>query len=66
MFSCSLCEHILELISHGSIFTKFKDDACWQTQRRIMPEVQPPAIGKITVPELSDEHEVQVCLWDFN
>ncbi|KIH54909.1 hypothetical protein ANCDUO_14942, partial [Ancylostoma duodenale] len=34
------------------------DDSCWQTQHRIPPEVQPPQIGKISIPEFADQHEV--------
>ncbi|VDL77824.1 unnamed protein product [Nippostrongylus brasiliensis] len=35
-----------------------KDDTCWQTQHRVPVEVQPPQIGKISIPEFNDIHEV--------
>ncbi|XGW03589.1 hypothetical protein V3C99_015067 [Haemonchus contortus] len=37
---------------------RLQDDACWQTQHRVPPEVQPPQIGKISIPEFNDLHEV--------
>uniref|UniRef100_A0A1I7XN25 PDZ domain-containing protein n=1 Tax=Heterorhabditis bacteriophora TaxID=37862 RepID=A0A1I7XN25_HETBA len=37
---------------------RLQDDACWQTQHRQPAEVQPPQIGRITIPEISDIHEV--------
>ncbi|ETN78842.1 hypothetical protein NECAME_10102 [Necator americanus] len=37
---------------------RLQDDACWQTQHRIPAEVQPPQIGKISIPEFADMHEV--------
>ncbi|EPB71969.1 hypothetical protein ANCCEY_08953 [Ancylostoma ceylanicum] len=37
---------------------RLQDDSCWQTQHRIPPEVQPPQIGKISIPEFADQHEV--------
>ncbi|VDO57994.1 unnamed protein product [Haemonchus placei] len=43
---------------HRRNFFCIQDDACWQTQHRVPPEVQPPQIGKISIPEFNDLHEV--------
>ncbi|CAJ0586034.1 unnamed protein product, partial [Mesorhabditis spiculigera] len=45
-------------LERGPAGIRLQDDTCWQTQKRVAPEIDVPAVGKVTIPEFSDDHEV--------